>query len=451
MAAGPAGVYREPMSWLKTARDWRPTAHALAGLAAGALTAAVFGGVVIGWLAAVWSLIDGNTGAWELAWFYVVVILAGPVLLLWATQGLGVLQRERFGAVLGVEIAAPPRAVGGSSLLLRPLRAWRAPATWRQLGYHLLAMTGGTAGGLLVAACWSAPVLAVASLVGRWDGGQGTVAGLGLVVLSAVLFLVAPRVAANVARVDEAAARSLLGLSRNEELALRVESLARSRAEVVATTDAERRRIERDLHDGAQRRLVSLAMQLGMARASLGDDVPEPLRQVIEQAHDEATEALAELRQLVRGLHPAVLDDRGLDAALSGIAANAPLPVRLRVDAGARCAPAIEAVAYFVVSEALTNVAKHAGASRAEVTVERLGDRLRVVVADDGRGGATLRSGGLGMSPPAPLEGAGAAANGGGTGLRGLAQRAAAVDGTLAVDSPPGGPTRITVELPCGS
>ena len=422
---------------MKTARDWRPTAHALAGLAAGALTAAVFGGLVIGWLAAVWSLIDGNTGAWELAWFYVVVILAGPVLLLWAVQGLGVLQRERFGAVLGVEIAAPPRAVGGSSLLLRPLRAWRAPATWRQLGYHLLAMTGGTAGGLLVAACWSAPVLAVASLVGRWDGGRGTVAGLGLVVLSAVLFLVAPRVAANVARVDEAAARSLLGPSRNEELALRVESLARSRAEVVAATDAERRRIERDLHDGTQRRLVSLAMQLGMARASFAD-APEPVRQVIEQAHDEATEALAELRQLVRGLHPAVLDDRGLDAALSGIAANAPLPVRLRVDAGARCAPAIEAVAYFVVSEALTNVAKHAGATRAEVTVDRSGDRLRVVVADDGRGGATL-------------EGAGAAANGGGTGLRGLAQRAAAVDGTLAVDSPPGGPTRITVELPCGS
>jgi signal transduction histidine kinase len=242
-----------------------------------------------------------------------------------------------------------------------------------------------------------------------------------------------------VAGTDEAAAQALLGPSRSEQLALRVESLARSRAEVVAATDAERRRIERDLHDGAQRRLVSLAMQLGMARASLGDDVPASLRQVIEQAHDEATEALAELRQLVRGLHPAVLDDRGLDAALSGIAANAPLPVRLRVDAGARCAPAIEAVAYFVVSEALTNVAKHAGASRAEVTVERAGDRLRVVVADDGRGGATL-------------EGAAAAANGGGgTGLRGLAQRAAAVDGTLTVDSPPGGPTRITVELPCGS
>ena len=430
MAADPDAAYREAMSWTKTACDWRPTALALAGLAAGAVTGAVLGGLVLGWLAAIWSLIDGPTGAWELAWFYVVVVLAGPVLLLWATHGLGALQRERFRAVLGNEIAAPPRVAVGRGPLPRPLRAWRAPATWRQLGYHLLAMTGGVAGGLLVAACWAAPLLAVASLAGVWGDGPGVAVGLGLVALSTAVALVAPWVARAVARADEAAGRALLGPGRSEELALRVEALARSRAEVVAATDAERRRIERDLHDGAQRRLVSLAMQLGMARASLAD-APEPVRQVIEQAHDEATEALAELRQLVRGLHPAVLDDRGLDAALSGIAANAPLPVRLRVDAPTRCSPAIEAVAYFVVPEALTNVAKHADAGRAEVTVERRDDRLRVVVADDGRGGATL--------------------DGGGTGLRGLAQRAAAVDGTLTVDSPPGGPTAITVELPCES
>jgi signal transduction histidine kinase len=433
MAAAPGAVYREPMSWMKSARDWRPTAHALVGLAAAVLTASVLGGLVIGWLAAAWSLIDGPTGGWELAWIYVAVVLAGPVLLLWGTWGLGALQRLRFRAVLGAEITAPPRAASGHWAQW-PVRAWRAPATWRQLGYHLLTLVSGTAGGLLVVIFWSAPLLAFLYATG--GRGEGANAGIGqallwAAVVAGAMVWAAPRVARSVAEADEAGARALLGPSRSEELALRVESLARSRAEVVAATDAERRRIERDLHDGAQRRLVSLAMQLGMARASLGDDVPEPLRQVIEQAHDEATEALAELRQLVRGLHPAVLDDRGLDAALSGIAANASLPVRLRVDAGARCAPAIEAVAYFVVSEALTNVAKHAGATRAEVTVERLGDRLRVVVADDGHGGATL--------------------DGGGTGLRGLAQRAAAVDGTLAVDSPPGGPTRITVELPCGS
>jgi signal transduction histidine kinase len=413
------------MSWTETARDWRPTVHALAGLGLGAVTGTLLGGLAMSWLAAALSLAEGPTGAWELVPFYVAVVLAGPVLLLWSVQGLGALQRARFRAVLGAEIADPPRAVGG----IWPLRPWRARATWRQLGYSLLAMTGGVAGGLLVAACWTAPLLALAWLAWAWGDGRPAGLALGGDVLSAAMLWAAPWVARHVTGVDELAGRALLGPSRSEELTLRVESLARSRADIVAATDAERRRIERDLHDGTQRRLVSLAMQLGMARAGL-TDAPEPVRQVIEQAHDEATEALAELRQLVRGLHPAVLDDRGLDAALSGIAASAPLPVRLRVDAPGRCAPGVEAVAYFVVSEALTNVAKHADASQAEVTVDRAGDRLRIVVADDGRGGATLD---------------------GGTGLRGLAQRAAAVDGTLTVDSPPGGPTTLTVELPCGS
>ena len=423
------------MTWLNAARDWRPTLHALAGLAAGAGVGAVLAGLALMWVAAGWSLIDGPVGGWELAVLYAAVALAGPALLLWAVRGFGALQRARFRTLLGVEIPAPPRGAAGGWPLLRPVRAWRAPATWRQLGYHLLALVGGTAGGALVAACWSAPVLAAAYLAGRLGDGRRLGIGLGAAVLAAAMLLAAPWVARVVARADEAAGRALLGPSRGEELAVRVESLARSRADIVAATDAERRRIERDLHDGTQRRLVALAMHLGMARAGL-TDAPEPVRQVIEQAHDEATEALAELRQLVRGLHPAVLDDRGLDAALSGIAANAPLPVRLRVDVPTRCSPAIEAVAYFVVSEALTNVAKHADASHTEVSVERTGSRLRVVVTDDGHGGATLDP-----SDPSPN---------GGTGLRGLAQRAAAVDGTLTVDSPPGGPTAITVELPCG-
>jgi signal transduction histidine kinase len=437
MAADPGGVYRLPMTWMDAARrGWRPTLLALAGLVAGLGVGAVLGALVITWLAAVWSLIDWPVGSWGHVVLYVAVVLIWPVLLLWGARGFGDLQRARFRAVLGVDIPAPP-AAGAGAWPLRPV--WAAPATWRQLGYHALALVGGTAGGALVAACWSAPVLAGAWLATVGGGARpGVGVGLGVAVLAVAMLLAAPWVAGAVARADEVAGRALLGPSRGEELAVRVESLARSRAEIVAATDAERRRIERDLHDGAQRRLVSLAMHLGMARAGLAD-APEPVRQVIEQAHDEATEALAELRQLVRGLHPAVLEDRGLDAALSGIAANAPLPVRLRVDVAGRCSPSIEAVAYFVVSEALTNVAKHADAGSAEVAVERAGGRLRIVVSDDGRGGATLDGG------------AAADADGAGTGLRGLAQRAAAVDGTLTVDSPPGGPTAITVELPCGS
>ena len=438
MAAGLGGVYRERMTWLNAARSWRPTLHALAGLAAGAGVGAVLAGLVVVWLAAIWSLVDGPTGGWGLAVLYAAVALAGPVLLLWACGGSAPCSGRGSAPCSGSRSRHRPAAAAGGWPLLRPVRAWRAPATWRQLGYHLLALVGGTAGGALVAACWSAPVLAVAYLAGLLGDGRRLGLGLGLAVLAAALLLAAPWVARVVARADEAAARALLGPSRGEELAVRVESLARSRAEIVAATDAERRRIERDLHDGTQHRLVSLAMHLGMARASL-TDAPEPVRQVIEQAHDEATEALAELRQLVRGLHPAVLDDRGLDAALSGIAANAPLPVRLRVDVATRCAPGVEAVAYFVVSEALTNVAKHADASHAEVTVER--DR-RPAAHRRRRRRPRRRH---------PRPGRGRAADGGGTGLRGLAQRAAAVDGTLTVDSPPGGPTTITVELPCES
>ena len=235
MVAGLGGVYREAMSWMEAARDWRPTVHALAGLATGAITVVTLGGLMLGWLAAIWSLADGPTGALWLTWFYVVVV-TGPVLLLWVVQGFSALQRERFRAVLGVEIVAPPHTAGGS-WLLRPVWAWREPATWRQLGYHLLAMTGGTAGGLLVGACWSAPLLPAAYLAGLL-GDPRLGVGLGLAVLSAALVLAAPWLARAVAGADEAAARAMLGPSRGEELAVRVEALARSRAEIVAATDA---------------------------------------------------------------------------------------------------------------------------------------------------------------------------------------------------------------------
>lgn len=258
-----------------------------------------------------------------------------------------------------------------------------------------------------------------------------------ITVCGALALLTTPSLAALVARLDAFAAAALLGPNRARELERRVEDLAESRAGVLDAADLERRRIERDLHDGAQQRLVALAMNLGIARATL-TDLPPEVKAVIDEAHREAKEAIEELNNLVRGLHPAVLEDRGLDAALSGIAARAPFPVELTVDMGTRPGATVEAVAYFVVSEALANVAKHARAHRCSVRVARTappggagrrGDLLRVTVTDDGVGGAD------------PARG---------TGLVGLRKRVGSVDGTILIDSPLGGPTVITVELPCG-
>jgi signal transduction histidine kinase len=424
MADGLGEVYRDDVALENTAlralwstRSRRATGHALAGLAVGVICGLVFALLFIIWFAAIYSLAEGPTGDPVLAWVYGAAVAAGPVVFLWWVQGCTALQRARFRTVLGVEI--PAAADPGP---MRPIRAWRSSATWRQFGYHLLAPVIGAVGGGAVVLCWSAAGLVLVFTGGVWR--------LGLIVPALALLPAAPWVARGVTRVDRALARTLLGPGRSEALARRVETLTRSRADLVAAADAERRRIERDLHDGAQQRLVSLALNLGMARVNLAD-APEPARKVIESAHDEATQALTELRDLVRGLHPPVLEDRGLDAALSGIAARSPVPARLRVDLAQRCSPSVEAIAYFVVAEALTNVAKHACAEQADVRVTRIGDRLHVAVTDDGQGGADL--------------------DGSGSGLRGLVQRVGSVDGTLTIHSPPGGPTTIAVELPCES
>jgi signal transduction histidine kinase len=243
-----------------------------------------------------------------------------------------------------------------------------------------------------------------------------------------ILLLAAPQLTRGLAIADAAVARLLLGPPRRADLRARIGELELSRARVVDSAEAERRRIERDLHDGAQQRLVALAMDLGRARARFVDD-PEAARAIVDQAHAEAKEALVELRNLVRGVHPPVLTDRGLDAALSGLAALSPVPVSVRVDAALSPPASVEAIAYFVVAEALTNIAKHARATRAVISVDRRGDTLSVVIRDDGIGGADPR----------------------GQGLSGLADRVAGVDGRLTVDSPAGAGTVIEVELPCGS
>jgi signal transduction histidine kinase len=249
------------------------------------------------------------------------------------------------------------------------------------------------------------------------------------ILLAGVVTFFGPRLIHLLATADHAAARRLLGPSETIVLANRVRTLSDSRAAAVEAADAERRRIERDLHDGAQQRLMSLAVHLGIARKTL-HDIPPDAMSVIIDAHEQVKEAMAEIRDLVRGLHPAVLDDRGLDAALSGVAARSAIPVRLTVGATGPLSASVETVAYFVVSEALANVVKHARAKQAAVDVARREDRLLIRVSDDGVGGADARRG---------------------TGLTGLAQRVASVDGRLRLTSPSGGPTVLTAELPCGT
>ncbi|MFJ9246688.1 histidine kinase [Streptomyces sp. NPDC101776] len=363
-----------------------------------------------------------------------LLLLAEPWLFFLA-GALTAVQRRRFAALAGVDIPLLPAAQRRPTL--HGVMNWlRLGGTWRQVSYHLLVGPLVSCATVVTVVLWVWGAFAGTALVWMWgvppeqwpkflrtstEAVYIDASGLAALLLAGWLTFV-------VVRLDTRAALALLGPSRAEQLTRRVEDLTESRAGAVNAADAERRRIERDLHDGAQQRLVSLAVNLGIARATL-TDLPDEARQVIDQAHREAKEAIDELNNLVRGLHPAVLDDRGLDAALSGIAARGPLPVRLRVDVPGRLAPTVEAVAYFTVSEALANITKHApGASRADVTVAIHDGRLRVAVADDGPGGAD----------PAY-----------GSGLAGLARRAASVDGALTISSPAGGPTVITVELPC--
>jgi signal transduction histidine kinase len=213
-----------------------------------------------------------------------------------------------------------------------------------------------------------------------------------------------------------------------EELTQRIETLTTTRAGAVDQQEAELRRIERDLHDGAQARLVALGMSIGMAEQKMQDD-PEGARQLLEEARAGAGQALKELRDLARGIHPPVLADRGLEAAVTALADASPLRVLVHADIQERPAAPVESAAYFVVAEALANAGKHSQAKRVDIRMIRDEDVLTVEVADDGVGGA----------------------NPNGTGLSGLRRRIEALDGTLRVASPPGGPTIIRAEMPCGS
>jgi signal transduction histidine kinase len=421
-----AGTVLDAVRPVVSARTWLAVTHLLVGWFAGLVVFCVLVALLPVGVVLVPIALSGVPIVWA-------------VLLMSALYAR--LERARFALMLGERIPAPGRDRPPVTGLWRRARAYlTAPETWKQLGYALLRFPLSTVQAVAVLGVW-ALALAMAAFPaynGALPRGSTILGGhapLGAAETAAVtaggliLLFVAPQLTRVLAVADIAVARLLLGPPMpREALRARIGELELSRARVVDSAEAERRRIERDLHDGAQQRLVALAMDLGRARARFADD-PEAARAIIDQAHSEAKEALVELRNLVRGVHPPVLTDRGLDAALSGLAALSPVPVSVRVDVEPRPSASVEAIAYFVVAEALTNVAKHAQATRALVSVERRGDALTVVIRDDGIGGADP----------------------GGQGLSGLADRVAGVDGRLAVDSPPGAGTVIEVELPCAS
>ncbi|BCJ67505.1 sensor histidine kinase [Polymorphospora rubra] len=401
-----------PLRLLRSPWPWRSLAY-------------LGSGVLLG-LASVLALITlGTLG---------VVLLIGVVGLLalpgmvWVGIVVARFERRRLRLVDTEPAYDPHRRPG------RPgWRAWlstrtREAATWREFGYLLVsALALWWIDLLLVSAVLYVPLmfmsapfvdsdlpiyLTVPSLLG----------GIGILPLATYPIMAW-------AGTRAAIARAVLS-PRDTELTARLVEVSRSRARLVDAFELERRRIERDLHDGAQQRLVALSMTLGLARLDL--PVDSPAGQQVARAHEQAKEALAELRELIRGVHPQVLSDRGLPAAVEDVAGRSPLPVDVDLPLPGRLPAAAEQAAYFVVTEALANVAKHSGATRARVgggVTGVAGDWLVVEVRDDGVGGA---------DPAA------------GSGLTGLADRVAAVDGRLLLSSPAGGPTVVRAEIPCG-
>ncbi|MDX6344984.1 MAG: hypothetical protein QOH87_5122, partial [Trebonia sp.] len=319
-------------------------------------------------------------------------------------------ERARFKLLLGRELPRwptdPRRGYWRKIVPTRSMMATRA--TWGEISYAVLRLPASVVAFTLTVTLWSAGVvgLTMPLYAGELPGGGPSIdwhvfSGPRPLAISALLGLVILLAAAPLTRglgvADAALARWLLSPPRDAELKARVTHLEVSRERVVDAAEAERTRMERDLHDGAQQRLVALAMELGRAKAKFGDDI-EGAAALVDQAHTEAKAALVELRDLVRGVHPPVLTDRGLDAALSGLATRCTVPVTLQVDVPVRPRPAVEAVAYFTIAEALTNIAKHSRASQARVVVDGgpgPAGTLNIVVSDDGIGGADAAGAGL--------------------------------------------------------
>jgi signal transduction histidine kinase len=384
-------------------------------------------GPVAGIAGFVWSVVAG-----VLVTLLAVTQLKNPAFLgaAWVTRHLARLERRRAGWALGAPIPDP-------YIPDTPVAA--QPATWRDLAWLVILLPLGLAtgiAGLVIAVvdlasiaapawAWAVPnphaPFPMKTLLTTVPGRFGlTVAGLALLPVAAWLLRT---IAAGPARL----AAALLGPGEHRRLVERAARLAETRRRVVDAQAAELRRIERDLHDGAQARIVAAGMTLALAARKLrasGDAGPD-----VELARRQLDDALAELRRLVRGIHPPILTDRGLHAALAALAGDSPFPVSLHGDPAARYPAAVESAAYFVVAEGLTNAAKHANATTGEISVTRTGGLVQVTVSDNGRGGADP----------------------GGAGLVGLRRRVEALDGTLNLTSPAGGPTVLAADLPCAA
>jgi signal transduction histidine kinase len=411
--------------WRRPGRLWRALAASALALPLGAVSFSVM-----------ITLLSTAAG------LAITVVLAVP--LVWLTfvvaRGFGALERSRIAVLLDTPLVDPVPPLTARSGLRRIWERVQSPDRWREIAHHLLALVVGVATFTVVTVAWAGSLalallpLYVPALPGDtakfnlFELGQGPGSLAASLVGLVGLGIVAPQLTLAMGRLQVAAARWLLG-PRRAVIEEQLEQLETSRSAAVDSAEAERRRIERDLHDGAQQRLVALAATLGDARQHLDTD-PDAARDMVADAHEEAKAALKEIRDLVRGINPFILQDRGLDAALSAVVARSPVPVELDVRLTDRPPAAVESAAYFVVAEALTNVARHAEATRAQVAIARSGNRLVVEVRDDGQGGADASAG---------------------TGLQGLRDRVGALGGTMYVLSPVGGPTTITVELPCAS
>ena len=403
---------------------------------------------VLGWLAAgaaiglpapvLLALVVASVPASAVAGLGIVLF----AVVVWISRRLTALQRRRVRTVLGVAVPAPYRPLPS-----RPLPRLRMvvgdPATWRDLAWLPCQFVAGLAGFVLPVAVWlgalqcvTAPLLR--TLLPEPTGfdpvvleltGRSAVLTWALVPIGAGLAIVAYRLPRHLVRVQARLAASLLGPTAAAVLHHRVDRLTETRAATVDASAAELRRIERDLHDGAQARLVAMAMSLGVAEDVIDAD-PAGAKVLLAEARAGAGAALIELRDLVRGVHPPVLADRGLAAAVEALMLDAALPGELDLRLRRRLAAPVEAAAYFAVAEALTNAVRHSGAARITVAIVDAGTALHITVRDDGCGGAD----------PA-----------GGTGLHGIRRRLSAFDGELRVDSPAGGPTVLEMAVPCAS